>query len=135
VVVVKNYISWDMTMCSPSKVSQLSEESVASIFMSINKNLILNVNRIISSACCSTTLHNMNVCPFFLHNILKKRPKNGIDITLCINSLFKEYRPCYSCSSNGTQHTNLLILKGYFKSLSQINTVPIPVVLSTDIPT
>jgi hypothetical protein len=32
-------------------------------------------------------------------------------------------------------HVNLLIMKGHFKSLSQINIVPVPIVLSIDIPT
>jgi hypothetical protein len=32
-------------------------------------------------------------------------------------------------------HTNLLIVKGRFKRLSRINNAPIPIVLSTDIPT
>jgi hypothetical protein len=32
-------------------------------------------------------------------------------------------------------HTNLMIVKKYFKSLSQINTAPIPTVLSIYIPT
>jgi hypothetical protein len=32
-------------------------------------------------------------------------------------------------------HISLLILKGYFKSLSEINTAPVPIVLSIDIPT
>jgi hypothetical protein len=32
-------------------------------------------------------------------------------------------------------HTNLLIVKGHFKLLLRINTAPIPIVLSTDIPT
>jgi hypothetical protein len=36
-------------------------------------------------------------------------------------------------SSNGRSHTYLLIVKGHFKSLSRINTVPIPILLSTDI--
>jgi hypothetical protein len=31
------------------------------------------------------------------------------------------------------QHTNLLIMLGYFKSLFLINTAPVPIVLSTDI--
>jgi hypothetical protein len=34
-----------------------------------------------------------------------------------------------------TPHTDILITKGYFKSLSQINTAPEPTVLSTDITT
>jgi hypothetical protein len=41
----------------------------------------------------------------------------------------------YSCSSNGTPHTNLLIMKGHFKNLYWINTAQTPIVLSTDIPT
>jgi hypothetical protein len=32
-------------------------------------------------------------------------------------------------------HISLLILKGYFKSLSEIYTAPVPIVLSIDIPT
>jgi hypothetical protein len=35
----------------------------------------------------------------------------------------------------GTPHTNLLIMKGHFKSLPRINTAPVPIVLSIDIPT
>jgi hypothetical protein len=41
----------------------------------------------------------------------------------------------YWWNSNGTLHTNLLIMKGYFRSVSQINTAPIHIVLSTHIPT
>jgi hypothetical protein len=32
-------------------------------------------------------------------------------------------------------HTNLLIMKGHFKRLPRINTTPIPIVLSIDLPT
>jgi hypothetical protein len=38
-------------------------------------------------------------------------------------------------SSNASPHTNLLIMNGHFKSLSQFNAAPVPAVLSTDIPT
>jgi hypothetical protein len=38
------------------------------------------------------------------------------------------------CSSNGTHHANLLIVKGHFKSLSRINTSPVPTVLSINTP-
>jgi hypothetical protein len=47
----------------------------------------------------------------------------------------KKYGPHYSCSSNGMPHTNLLNVKGHFKSLSRINTVQIPIVLSIGTPT
>jgi hypothetical protein len=36
-------------------------------------------------------------------------------------------------SSNGTAHTSLLIVKGYVRSVSQINAAPVPIVLSIDI--
>jgi hypothetical protein len=40
----------------------------------------------------------------------------------------------YSCSGNGMSYTNPLIMKGHFKSLSQINTAPVLIVLSIDTP-
>jgi hypothetical protein len=41
----------------------------------------------------------------------------------------------YSCRSSGTLHINLKIMKGHFRRISQISTVPVPIVLSIDTPT
>jgi hypothetical protein len=59
----------------------------------------------------------------------------NVSVLLLNNSVLKMYGPYYSCSSNGTPHTNLLIVKGLFKSLSCINTAPVPTVLRIDVPT
>jgi hypothetical protein len=58
-----------------------------------------------------------------------------IDIPFLLISVSIKYGPYYSCSSNGTPHANLLIVKGHVKSLSRIKVAPIPDALNTDIPT
>jgi hypothetical protein len=50
-------------------------------------------------------------------------------------SVSRKYVSCYPCGSSGTQHTNLLIVKGHFKHLSWISTAPLPIVLSTNVST
>jgi hypothetical protein len=66
-------------------------------------------------------------------------PKKGRRISLTYGSelivFSKKYGSYNSWSSNGTPHTNLLIVKGHFKLLPRINTAPIPIVLSIDIRT
>jgi hypothetical protein len=52
-----------------------------------------------------------------------------------ISSVYNETWVLLFCSSNGTPHTSLLIMKGHFRSKSWINTAPVPTVLSVDIPT
>jgi hypothetical protein len=66
--------------------------------------------------------------------MLQKGPKNVTDLPLWI-VCSKGTGPHYSCSSNGTTHNNLLILKGHFKSLSRINTAPVPIGLNIDVHT
>jgi hypothetical protein len=84
--------------------------------------------------CCSTILHKITTL-FLFRSTKKKRPKNATLIPLYINSLLKKYGSYYSCSSGGTSHTNLLIVKGYLKTLPWINSAPLPADLSTDITT
>jgi hypothetical protein len=58
----------------------------------------------------------------------------NVFLLLLISSVLKKYGSCYLCSSNGTPHTNHLIVKGHLTSLSWINTAPVPIVLNIDIP-
>jgi hypothetical protein len=53
-----------------------------------------------------------------------KRAKNVTNILGGINDGLKKYGSYYSCSRNGTPHTSLIIVKGHYKSLSQINIDP-----------
>jgi hypothetical protein len=62
-----------------------------------------------------------------------KGPKDVTDTLLWIN-LLKRCGFYYPYSSNGTPHTNLTV-KVYSESLFWINAAPVPVVLSTVIPT
>lgn len=48
---------------------------------------------------------------------------------------YKKHGSYYSCASHGTPHISALIMNGFFRSLSQIYTSPIIIVLSTDITT
>jgi hypothetical protein len=59
----------------------------------------------------------------------------NVFLLLLNNIVFKIYQSHYLCSGNGTPHTNLLIVEGHFKNLSLINTLPIPITSSNDIPT
>jgi hypothetical protein len=58
----------------------------------------------------------------------------NVSLLLLNNIVLKRYGHCYSCSSNGTKHTKILIAMGHSKSLSWINNAPEPIVLSTDTP-
>jgi hypothetical protein len=98
--------------------------------ISLSSNTVWNLNGIISSVCYSTTLHKITHVLSFSVMFLEKCWRMSLTY-----SSVKKYGSCYSCSSCGTPHTNLLIMKEYFKILFRINTAPTPIVLNTAIST
>jgi hypothetical protein len=94
------------------------------------QHLTYNINGVSSSVCCSTILHTIAICPFFFPNA-QNRGGGGDKTVTNSTALFKTHRSHYLWH---TTHSNLLMVKGYFKSLSQINTLPVLIILTTDVP-
>jgi hypothetical protein len=75
-------------------------------------------------------MHYKHACAFLKENNLFKNAAQNVSLLLLNSSVLKKYGSYYLCSSNGTLHTNLLIMKRHFKGLSQINTAPVHIVLA-----
>jgi hypothetical protein len=89
-----------------------------------------NINGVTSSVCYSTILHAITVCPFFFPNARNKGEggqRLSQTVPLCSKNI--------GSITHGTQHTPIfLMVKGYSKSLSQINTLAVPTLLTTNMP-
>jgi hypothetical protein len=92
--------------------------------LTVFKHFISNTNGIGGSVCCSTILHKQQYA--FSSSVLLSEKGQRMSLTYRseLTVCFK-LRSYYLCSCNGTQH---IIMNGHFRSLTRINTAPVPIV-------